>query len=162
MSLRKTRKILLIIGGGLLILQIPWYPVAQIIADRTLTKTTATVIRIDHTSANCTGDAVYGYDHTCDHSDRLYPVYAYYDQQGNRYVQDDRFFGEFKQNNPLRKILGKKVGDTVTAYYTKGKPAEVVFMASLTAYSAWLIPLFIAVPILVVDLVLYLIIRFGK
>ena len=140
--MRKAQKILLIIGVGLLVLQIPWYFVVLAAGNKTMTKTAATVIRIDRIPSNCYGSF-------CDRSDTLFPVYEYVDQQGRRHEQDDRYFGAFKQNNPLGKLFMKRVGDTVAAYYTKDKPDEVVFMASVAAYTALLIPLYLAVLVLI-------------
>src|SRR5581483_9950723 len=130
MHAHTVQKILLPIGVGLLALEIPWFVVTQLLVSHSQVKTTATVIRLDHSDANCTGDAIYGYDRTCDHSDVIYPVYAYRDSTGKRHIQDDRYFGAFKQNNPLGKIFRKKVGDTVTAYYSKNNPGSALFMAS--------------------------------
>lgn len=115
-----------------------------------MTKTTATVIRIGGIDASCTGDRSGRRDFTCDHSQRLYPVYEYFDSHGQRYVQDDRYFGEYKQGNPLGKLFLKQVGDKVTAYYTHDKPQEVLFMASLYAYAAWLIPVYFAATLFLV------------
>jgi hypothetical protein len=75
-------------------------------------------------------------------------VYRYTDQQGQRHEHDDRYLDAFKQNNPLGKLFLKQVGDTVPAYYTKDKPDDVTFMASAAAYTAFLIPLYLAVPVL--------------
>jgi hypothetical protein len=138
----KTHKVLTLIIG-LLVLQVPWYVVIQLYANKTQVKTTATVIRLDKAAADCTGDRRGRPDPTCDHSDRVFPVYEYFDQSGHRYEQDDQYFGEYKENNPLG-FLRKDVGDKVPAYYTKDKPQEVLFMASPYAYTAWLVPLYIA------------------
>ena len=140
----KTQKILLIIGAGLLLLQLPWFFIVQSLVEKTQTRTVATVIRIEGTDAGCTGDQQGRSDPTCDHSQRQYPVYEYFDKSGKRYEQDDRFFGEYKQNNPLRRLFWKDVGDSVTAYYTNNKPQEVLFMAGPLAYTAWFIPLYLA------------------
>jgi hypothetical protein len=162
MNPHKIQKVLCIIGIALLVIEIPWFIVTQIIADKTQTRTTATVIRVDHTAANCTGDSGARPDPTCDHSDILYPVFEYYDKQGMRHVQSDQYLDGFKQNNPLGKIFGHQVGDTVTAYYTNGKPDQIVFMDGLLAYSAWLIPLFLAIPALAIGFLQYLVNRFSK
>lgn len=157
-----SRKILLIIGIGLLIIQLPWYFVIQSIVSKTQTKTTATVIRIESIDAGCTGDRPSKPDPTCDHSPREYPVYEYFATSGKRYEQDDRFFGEYKQNNPLRVLFWKDIGDKVTANYTKDKPQDVLFMAGPLAYTAWLIPLYFAVPVLIAFGVLIVIQRLKK
>jgi len=146
MSAPKAQKILLIIGVGLLLIQLPWFLVVQAIVNKTQTKTTATVTRIESEDAGCNGDRPGRPDPTCDHSPREYAVYEYHDNTGKKYEQDDRFFGEYKRNNPLRGLFWKDVGDKVTAYYTKDKPQEVLFMAGPLAYTAWLIPLYIAIP----------------
>jgi len=118
--------------------------------NKTQTKTTATVIRIASRDARCTGDRPDRADPTCDHSPREYPVYEYYDSSGKRYEQDDRFLGEYKQNNPLRSLFWKGVGDKTTAYYTKDKPHKVTFMAGPLAYAAWLVPLYVALHTLLI------------
>jgi|GEM_PF-2471636 len=140
----KVRKIILIIGCALLVIQLPWFFVVQAMVTKSRVKTTATVIGIVSEDAGCTGDTAARADSTCDHSARQYPVYAYTDASGHRHEQDDRFFGEYKQNNPLRGLFWKDVGDTVTAYYSKDKPQQVLFMAGPLAYTAWLIPLYSA------------------
>lgn len=145
------KKIVIGIGLGLLVVQVFWFIGVQAYANRTLIKTTATVVRVERQYSGCAVSQKF-----CDRSDRLFPIYEYFDQSGKRYLQDDRFFGEYKQNNPLRKIFGKEVGDTVTAYYTNDNPKDVIFMASLTAYTAWLIPLYLSLPFLMVGLVLFL------
>ncbi len=142
----KAQKILLTVSTVILFVQLPWFFVVQAIVNRTQTKTSATVIRIESKDAGCTGDRIGRPDPTCDHSLRQYPVYEYYDVTGKRYEQDDRFFGEYKQNNPIRSLFWKNVGDKVTAYYTKDKPQEVLFMTGPLAYTAWLIPLYLAIP----------------
>lgn len=146
MTLKRTQKILLIIGVALLAIQLPWYYAVQAYTNKTQTKTTATVIRIVSEDSGCTGDRPGRLDPTCDHSPREYPVYEYYDDSGQRYEQDDRFFGEYKQNNPIRGLFWKEIGDSVTAYYTTDKPEEVIFMAGPLAYTAWIIPLYLAIP----------------
>ncbi len=40
--------------------------------------------------------------------------------------------------------------DVVAAYYTPDKPEEVLFMASVLAYTAWIIPLYFAVAALLI------------
>jgi hypothetical protein len=145
MTLSKAQKIILVIGIGLLIIQVPWFLVVQSIINKSQVKTIATVIRIESKDAGCTGDRLGRPDPTCDHSPREYPVYDYYDNTGKRYEQDDKYFGEYKRNNPLRGLFWKDVGDKVTAYYTKDKPQEVLFMAGPLAYTAWLIPLYVAI-----------------
>lgn len=162
MTLPKTRKVLLIIGLGLLLLQLPWFFVVQTMVNRTELKTTATVIRIESTDAHCTGDRQGRSDPTCDHSLQQYPVYEYYDATGKRHEQDDRFFGAYKQNNPLRRLFWKEVGDTATAYYTQEKPQEVLFMASPLAYTAWLIPLYIAGPVFIALAMLVIVQKLKK
>lgn len=147
MALPKTQKILLIIGVGLLLIQLPWFFAIQSIVNTSQVKTVGTVIRIESKDAECTGDRPGRPDPTCDHSPREHPVYEYYDSSGKRYEQDDRFFGEYKRNNPLRGLFWKDVGDKVTAYYPKDKPQEVLFMAGPLAYTAWLIPFYIAIPV---------------
>jgi hypothetical protein len=159
MRIHKARKILLIIGIVLIIVQLPWYVAVQTYAGKTQARTTATVIRLDRKEPGCTGDTYIRPDRTCDHSDRLYPVYEYFDLTGKRYEQDDRFFGEYKEDNPLGKFLQKHVGDTVTAYYTRGKPQEVIFMAGPVAYTAWLLPLYLALPVFIAFAVCYVISR---
>ena len=150
MTKANVQKNLLLAGISLLVLQIPWFFGAQLLAAKQMTKTTATVIRIDGTHTTCTGDSSRRYDLTCDHSQQLYPVYEYTDAQGHRYVQDDKYFGAYKQNNPLGKLFLKHVGDKVTAYYTHNKPEEVLFMASPYAYTAWFIPAYIALPVFLI------------
>jgi hypothetical protein len=140
---KKVQKIAFVTWVALGVLQVPWFIGAQILASKTQVKTTATVVRIASTGPNCISRA-------CDRSSRLYPVYEYFDEQGVRHEQDDRYFGEFKQNNPLRGILGKEVGDVVTAYYAPGKPEEVLFMASPLAYTAWIIPSYFALGALLI------------
>jgi hypothetical protein len=162
MSLPKARKILLVIGVGLLLVQIPWFLVIQAIVNKTQVKTVATVIRIESKDAGCTGDRPDRPDSTCDHSPREYPVYEYTDASGKRYEQDDRFFGEYKQNNPIRGLFWKDVGDKVTAYYTKDKPQKVLFMAGPLAYTAWLIPLYVSIPILIAMITLVIIQKLRK
>jgi hypothetical protein len=144
MTAQKVQKIAFIVWVTLVALQVPWFIGAQILVGKTEVRTTATVVRIANADANCTSTRL------CDRSSRLYPVYEYFDQQGKRHEQDDRFFGEFKQNNPLRSIFAKQVGDVVTAYYTPNKPDEVLFMASLWAYTAWIIPSYFALAALLV------------
>ena len=163
MRFRKERKLLLIILGILLLIQLPWYFVVQAIVDKTQVKTVATVIAIGHEAANCTGDAYAqdGHDPTCDHSDRLYPIFSYVDQSGKKHVQSDQFFGEYKQDNPVGKLFGKKVGEKVTAYYSKNQPDKPLFMDSLLAYTAWLIPIFIAILVFVAYVALLIWGRFG-
>jgi hypothetical protein len=148
-TLKKAQKILLITGLVLLVNQPPWYFGVQAFVNKTQTRTTATVIRIESEDARCTGDRPGRPDPTCDRSPREYPVYEYYDKTGKRYEQDDRYFGEYKQNNPIRGLFWKEVDETVTAYYTTGKPEEVLFMASPLAYTAWLIPLYLAIPTII-------------
>lgn len=162
MKSQKAQKILLVIGVVLLVIQLPWYIVVQAYANKTQYKTIATVIRIDSQATRCTGDRLGRPDSTCDHSDRLYPVYEYFDQQGKRHEQDDRFFGEYKENNPLGKLFLKKVGDKVPAYYTKDRPQEVVFMASPYAYTAWYTPLYIAIPVFIAFGIVFVINRLKK
>lgn len=144
MTAKKVQKIAFIAWVALCILQVPWFIGAQILVSKTQIKTTATVVWISNVGSGCTGRNL------CDRSSRLYPVYEYFDQQGSRHEQDDRYFGEFKQNNPLRGILGKEVGDKVTAYYTPDKPEEVLFMASLLAYTAWIVPSYLATAALII------------
>jgi len=112
------------------IIQIPFY----LYGIKDQVRTTATVIRIDRSDAGCTGDRPYRQDPTCDHSDRLVPVYEYYDLQGNRYEQDDRFFGEYKENNPLIGLLGVELGDEVPAFYTEDNPEQILFMSSIVSW----------------------------
>lgn len=150
MTVSKIQRKLLLAGIILLVIQIPWFFGAQILASKQMTKTTATVIRIEGIHTHCTGDRSSRRDFTCDHSQRLYPVYEYFDAQGHSYVQDDRYFGEYKQGNPLGRLFLKHVGDKVTAYYTHDKPQEVLFMASPYAYAAWLIPAYLATTLFVV------------
>jgi len=147
MNVRKTKKVLSVAVLLLLLVQLPWYLVVQQIVNKTQTKTTATVIRIESKKTICTGDRSNRLDPTCDRSPREYPIYEYFDESGNRLEQNDEFFGEYKQNNPLRVLFWREVGDTVPAYYTKDKPEEVVFMAGPLAYTAWLIPLYLALPV---------------
>lgn len=162
--LSKAQRILLIIGIVLLVIQLPWFFIVQSIVDKTQTKTVATVIRIESMGAGCTGSPSYKrqIDLTCDHSQREYPVYQYYDTSGARHEQDDRFFGEYKRNNPLRGLFWKDVGDTATAYYTKDKPKEVIFMAGPFAYTAWLVPLYVATPMLIASGALVVIQKLRK
>ncbi len=162
MTIPKAKKILMIFGLGLIVIQLPWYLVVQSIVNKTQTKTTATVIRIESKDAGCTGDKSSRPDLTCDHSPREYPVYEYSDASGARYEQDDRFFGEYKQNNPLRGLFWKDIGDKVDVYYTKDKPQEALFMAGPLAYAAWLIPLYIAAPVLIATGFLFVIQRLKK
>lgn len=152
MTLPKARKILLILGLVLLLVQLPWFFVVQHMVNTSEVKTTATVIRIESSGSNCTETT-----NLCDHSPREYPVYAFYDTAGHRQQQDDRYFGEYKQHNPLRALFWKNVGDKVTAYYPKDRPDQVLFMAGPLAYSAWLIPLYIAIPVFFAAGVLYVI-----
>lgn len=126
----KTPKILIIISLLLVVVQIPFY----LYGIKDQVKTTATVIRIDRSGAGCTGDRPGRPDPTCDHSDRLVPVYEYFDSDGNRYEQDDRFFGEYKENNPLRRVFGVEVGDEVPAFYTESNPEQVLFMSSIASW----------------------------
>ncbi|HET7640451.1 MAG TPA: hypothetical protein VFK47_17125, partial [Ktedonobacteraceae bacterium] len=84
MTVLKAQKIILIIGTGLLVIQLPWFFVIQSIVNKTQIKTTATVIRIESKDAGCTGDGPGRPDPTCDHSPREYPVYEYYDKTGKR------------------------------------------------------------------------------
>ncbi len=162
MVIPKAQKILLVIVVGLLIIQLPWFLVIQSVINNTQAKTTATVIRIESKDAGCTGDRPGRSDPTCDHSPREYPVYEYYDSSGKKYEQDDRFFGEYKQNNPIRGLFWKEVGDKVTAYYTKDKPLEVIFMAGPPAYTVWLIPLYVAIPVLIAATALVIIQKLRK
>jgi hypothetical protein len=162
MTSRKAQKVLLIIGTALLVIEIPWYIVIQVIVDHTQTRTTAVVIQMSRTDTICTGDTPLQNDPTCDHSYLVYPVFAYHDQQGKRYVKSDQYLDGFKQNNPLGKLFGHHVGDKVTAYYTNGKPDQVVFMDGLLARTAWIIPLFLAIPALLIGFILYLVNRFSK
>jgi len=156
---RNASKILLIVAGVLLGLQLPWFFVIQAIVDKTQTKTTATVIRIDRKLANCTGDSPGSPDPTCDHSDIRFPVYEYFDSTGKRYEKSDEYLGEYKENNPLWKVFGKEVGEKVTAYYDKGKPEGAVFMAGPGAYTAWLIPLYLTFPVLIASGLLFFLSR---
>lgn len=158
----KIQKILFIAGTALIIAQMPWYIAVQAYVNKTQVKTSATVIRIDRKDAGCTGDRAGRPDQTCDHSDRLYPVYEYFDQHGVRHEQDDKFLGEYKENNPLGQLFLKRVGDEVPAYYTKDKPEEVVFMASPYAYTAWLLPLYLAITTVVVWGIVFVINKFKK
>src|SRR4051812_12656731 len=119
MNSQKAQKILQIVGMVLLVIQLPWYFVIQAFVNKTQNKTTATVIRIERQPSVCSGDRYGRLDPSCDHSDRLYPVYEYFDIHGKRYEQGDRFFGEYKKGNPLGKLFLKKVGDKVPVYYTK-------------------------------------------
>jgi hypothetical protein len=137
MTARRIQKITFMAWVGLFILQVPWFIGAQMLVGKTQVKTTATVVRISSAGPGCTS-------RVCDHSSRLYPVYEYFDRQGTRHEQDDRYFGEFKQANPLRGIFGKEVGDKVTAYYTPDRPEEVLFMTGPLAYSAWILPSYFA------------------
>lgn len=162
MTLPKSQKILLIISIGLLLIQLPWFFVIQSIVNKSQVKTIATVIRIESNDAGCTGDRPSRPDPTCDHSPREYPVYEYYDNSGKRYEQDDRFFGEYKRNNPMRELFWKDVGDKVNAYYTKDKPQEVLFMAGPLAYTAWLIPFYIAIPVFTAFGVVFVINKLKK
>jgi len=141
-QITKVRKFLLLAGVCLLLIQLPWFFVVQAIVNRTQTKVTATVVRIENMENGCTGRYRRSF---CDRSPRQYPVYEYFDESGQRYEQDDRFFGEYKQNNPLRKVFWKEVGETVPAYYTNNKPGEALFMGGPFSYAAWLIPLYVAV-----------------
>lgn len=125
-----TPKILIIISIILVAVQVPFYLYGM----KDQVKTTATVIRINRSGAGCTGDRPYREDPTCDHSDRLVPVYEYYDIKGDKYEQDDRFFGEYKENNPLRGLLGVEVGDEVPAFYTEDNPEQVLFMSSIVSW----------------------------
>ena len=158
MSFVKAEKILKIICLTLLVVQIPWYVTVQIIVNRTQSKTTATVISVQRKSSGCP----FTRNNICDGSDKLIPVYEYYDSKGTRHEVDDRFFGEFKQNNPLRIIFGKEKGDKVTAYYTKTKPDEVLFMTGPFAYTAWLIPLYLTIVLSIPLTILYFINRTRK
>jgi hypothetical protein len=72
------------------------------------------------------------------------------------------FFGEYKQNNPLRGLFWKDVGDTVTAYYMNNDPEAVLFMAGPLAYSAWLVTLYVAIPLAIAAGVLYKVQKQGK
>ena len=125
----------------LLLIQVPWYIAIQIIVNKTQSKTTATVINVERKTSSCP----YTRNNICDGSDKLIPVYEYFDTQGIRHEVDDRYFGEFKQNNPLRIIFGKEKGDKVPAYYTKGKPEEILFMTGPFAYTAWLVPIYLII-----------------
>ena len=156
MKPRKAHKILLIIAAGFLLLELPWFFVAQLIANRTMTKTEATVIKIVTLDSGCPDAPGRRQNYLCDHSDRQYPVYEYFDKSGKRYEQDDRFFGEYKERNPLRILFWKDIGDKVTAYYTNDKPQEVLFMAGPAAYTAWIIPLYLAIPVFIVAVVFYI------
>lgn len=162
MTIIKLRKVLLAAGITLFAIQLPWFVVVQTLVNRSQIKTTATVIRIERNDAGCTGDKFRRIDPTCDHSYRLFPVYEYYDNSGKRYEQDDRFLGEYKENNPLRSIFGKNVGDKTTAYYSKDKSQEVLFMSGPFSYAAWLIPIFIALPALVLFIVISVYIRLKR
>ena len=162
MNLNKFRNLLVISIIVLFGIQLPWYFVVQYIVNKTQTKTIATVIRIEIKDAGCSGDLRSKYSVTCDHSKRRYPVYEYFDSTGKKYEQDDRFFGQYKQNNPLKKLLLKKVGDKVPAYYTKNKPQEVLFMASPFAYTAWLIPLYVSFAALVLTGIITFIIKYKQ
>jgi hypothetical protein len=159
MTLQKSQKILLVTGLVLLAVQLPWYFVVQAFVNKTQVQTTATVIRIESAGAGCSGDRVGRPDPTCDHSQKEYPVYEYFDKAGNKYEQDDKFFGEYKKNNPLRGLFWKDVGERVKAYYTEDKPKEVLFMAGPLAYAAWLLPLYIAAPTLITAGIITLILR---
>ena len=157
MKIPKGHKLILVIGAGLLVLQVPWFFVMQAIVGKTQTKTVATVIRIESREAGCTGDQAGRVDPTCDHSARQFPVYGYYDAAGRRHEQDDKSFGEYKTNNPLRKLFWKDVGAKVPVYYTTDKPQEALFMAGPLAYTPWLVPLYLAVPMLAVWLIFYIV-----
>ncbi len=153
----KSLKILLALVICLLLLQLPWFFIAQAIVNKTQTKTTATLIRYDSRPSNCRPRSTF-----CDPSVILYPVFEYYDTQGNRLEGDGKYLSEFKKANPLRFIFAEDVGDKVTAYYTPDKPSEVLFMTGIFAYPFWLIPLFLALPLLAVSGVLYMVYRFRR
>ncbi len=162
MKAEKWRRRLPKIFLALLIIQIPWFAAVDMIANATSIRTTATVIRLESQDANCTGDQPGVPDWTCDHSDRLYPVYEYYDEEGVRYELDDRFFGEYKENNPLAKLFLKQPGDQVTAYYSEDNPGGALFMSTPLAYTAWLIPIYASVPVLFVYAVWTLLPKLDK
>jgi hypothetical protein len=151
MQRSKSGFVLFCIAGSLLVLQIPWFFGATVLAGKQMTKTTATVIRIDESGSGCGGSRM-----LCDRSNVLVPVYEYFDESGKRYEMDDRYFGAFKRNNPFRPLFGKDVGDTVAAYYPPDNPEQVLFMASLLAYTAWLIPLYLAIGTAVIGAVFYI------
>lgn len=160
MKKRKAAKILLIIAGILIAIQLPWFLVIQTIVNKTQIKTKATVIRIDKKETVCTGDRAGRLDRTCDHSDIVFPVYEFFGPDGTRYEKSDEYLGEYKENNPLWKIFGREIGETATVYYEASKPETAVFMTGLPAYTAWLIPLYLSFPVLISSGVLFLISRF--
>jgi len=135
---RSLPRKLLIIAVVLLLLQIPWYAAIQLIVDKTLVKTMATVISEGHYSSGCT-------ESLCDHSAVIAPIYAYKAENGKTYTQSDQYLGGYKQNNPLIHLFGRKVGDKVTAYYSKDNPNGATFMTGPLAYTAFLIPLYFAI-----------------
>ncbi len=152
---RSKKNKALVVLSILFVVQAVWFGVVEYFVNKSQTKTTATVIRIENVGNTCNfiGRSL------CDSSDLLYPVYEYYDLNGKRYVKDDRYLGEFKKNNPLRLIFGKQVGDKVTAYYTSDKPEEISFMGGIFSYVAWFIPLYITVIVLIGWCILYLLSR---
>jgi hypothetical protein len=148
-SKNRLTRTLFLVAGILLVIQIPWFFGATAIADKQMVKTTATVIRVDSVYVG-RGSARSVSGKT------LIPVYEYYDRAGNRYEIDDRYFGSFKENNPLRGLFLKQVGDKATTYYPPEAPDQPLFMASLLAYSAWIIPLYLTIPVVAIGGVSYI------
>lgn len=123
MRISKHTKRIVIALLVFILVQTIWFAVAQHQITKTNSKATGTVISIEYRSK-------YG----------NYPVYEFYDRSGKRHEIDDLFFGSYKSSNPLQSILLKKVGQTATIYYPPNDPEAGLVMASLLAYTAWLIP----------------------
>lgn len=135
----KKHKVMLIILGVAIILEFPWYHYVIHRENQGAFKTTATVIRIDRERSYCPPRSF------CSRADELYPVYQYYDQQGNVHIVDNRYLESYKEDNPLRLIDGKKVGDKVTAFYGKDDPKRVDFISGAPMYFALLLPISLAI-----------------
>ncbi len=117
-------------------------------------KTTATVIRIDRERSYCPPRQGF-----CSRADALYPVYQYYDQRGNVHIASNRYLESYKEDNPLRLIDGKKVGDKVTAFYGKDDPKRVDFISGIPIYFVLLLPISLAISGIVAYEVITFVIR---
>lgn len=91
-----------------------------------------------------------------------YPIYEFYDNQGRRHVDDDRFNDKIKKTNPLYPIFGRDVGDKVNVYYTKDNPAEMMVLANAGSLITLLAPLIFLPQPFVVYYVVLLLIRFRS
>lgn len=117
----------------------PWVAFVQTTLERDNYKTTARVVRHESVRSTC-----YGYrDYFCDRSDTLYPIYEYRTHEGKVFTTDRTYLGEVKENNLLKPLLIKDVGDEVTLYYDKNNHEQATVIAGFEMVGVYFLPLYI-------------------